>query len=185
MTVGGFLDRLAHGKTVEEQVEQALTARGFVVMRTGMEYLLDSSDHGWIRRNNTDETIRAVRHAPDFFCVDKSGAFPPAYWECKGNRTKNTANFSIEKPCYEELVARQNKGERIVIINRDVDGSWWANWIQYVEITRDMSQFARQARGSRTDYLLYAKSDLVKAADFLEFPPPEKDEPLQCVFAGW
>ena len=79
----------------------------------------------------------------------------------------NTPNFSIEKACYDEALARQAKGERVVLAFKDVDEAWYANWIENIPIGRDMSAHRHLSKGSHTPYYLIRKSSTLPLMDFL------------------
>jgi len=90
-----------------------------------------------------------------------------AYWDAKVNVTAGTENFTIEKASYEEFLARVQKGERVVVAFKDVDGLWYANWAEALEIKADMSRLRHEANGAQTPYLLVAKSSTRRLNDFL------------------
>lgn len=79
-----------------------------------------------------------------------------------------TGNFSIERACYEEQMARVGKGERVVIAwMEEVDGSWYANWVEQLPILCDLSDQRHAADGSHTPFLLIQKRYTLPLADFL------------------
>lgn len=142
-----------------------LTEFGFTVFQIGQETWMPSSLHDAIRHIHDDLMIRAIRYTPDLVAV--AANFPWSYWESKVNVTPSTPNFTIEKACYDEQMARHGKGERIVVAFKDVDGSWRANWIERLTVLRDMSDLRQEARGSRTPYLLIRKTCAISLPEFL------------------
>ena len=109
--------------------------------------------------------IRAIRYTPDLVAI--AANFPWSYWESKVNVTPNTPNFTIEKACYDEQMARHAKGERIVVAFKDVGGAWSVNWIERLNVLRDMSEQRQEARGSRTPYLLIRKTCAISFSEFV------------------
>jgi len=138
------------------ELAERLRVEGFQVLETGQENWLPQDVHAALRFEHDDRMARAVRYFPDLLAWRAD--WPLAYWEAKTNATPNTPNFSIERACYDEMMARHAKGERVVIAFRDTDGMWRANWVERLEISRDMTAERHAARGSHTPYLLLPKS---------------------------
>lgn len=109
--------------------------------------------------------VRAMRYMPDLLAY--RAGFPLAWLEAKVKITPGTANFSLEKTCYAELMARHAKGERVVVAFKDTNGKWRANWVEKLSVERNMSGQRLVARGSHTPYLLITKAGTVGLSDFL------------------
>ncbi len=153
------LQRSRIGRSGEQELRVILQRYGFIVLATGQENWLSKSVHDSLRLNHKDPMVQAIRYMPDFL------AYHPrldlrflAYWDAKVNVTPGTLNFTIEKACYEEGIARTHKGERVVIAFKEVDGSWFANWVEQLQVVADMSRQRRRAKGARTPYLLISKA---------------------------
>ena len=160
-----FAQRSQVGAGGVAELKVRLTEFGFTVFEIGQETWLPSSLHEKIRHEHADLMIRAIRYMPDLVAL--AANFPWSYWESKVNVTPGTPNFTIEKACYDEQMARQAKGERVVVAFKDVDGAWSANWIERLVVLRDMSEQRQDARGSRTPYLLIRKTCAVPFAEFV------------------
>lgn len=154
--IDSFSARIRLGADGQAELAERLHAEGFQVFETGQENWLSRVVHAALRFEHADQMVRAVRYFPDLLAWRAD--WPLAYWEAKTNATPGTPNFSIEKACYEEMMARHAKGERVVVAFRDTDGMWRANWIERLEIRRDMTADRQVARGSHTPYLLLPKS---------------------------
>lgn len=167
-TTRNYTGRIQIGRKGEDELRLILEAYGFMVKPTGQENWLPVGIHRHIRHNHSDTMARAVRYMPDFLVyhpVLELRFF--AYWDAKVNVTAGTENFSIEKACYEEFMARVGKGERVVVAFKDVDGQWYANWVEALVIQADMSSLRHAANGAQTPYLLVAKSSVRCLNDFL------------------
>jgi hypothetical protein len=80
-----------------------------------------------------------------------------------------TSNFAIERACYDEQMARVSKGERVVIAwMEEVDGSWYANWVEQLPVLCDLSRQRHVAEGSHTPFLLIQKRFALPLAEFLQ-----------------
>lgn len=152
----------------EDELRLILEAYGFIVKPTGQETWLPFGIHRHIRQENSDTMSRAVRYMPDFL------AFHPllgikffAYWDAKINQNTYSETFTIEKASYDELLARVQKGERVVVAFKDIDGQWYANWAESLEIQTDLSNPVCEVDDSRQIYLLVAKSSTRHINDFL------------------
>lgn len=154
--IHNFNERIQLGADVQAELAERLRVAGFQIFETGQEYWLSQTAHVMLRFEHNDLMARAVRHMPDLLAWRAD--WPLAYWEAKANATPDTPNFTIEKASHDELVARQEKGERVVVAFRDVDESWHANWVQHLTVRQDKSAERHAARGSRTPYLLLPKS---------------------------
>jgi hypothetical protein len=161
-----FDGRLSVGRAGQAELQAVLERRGFEVFVTGQEHLLSPAVHAALRYEHADPMARAVRFAPDLLAYRAD--FPLAYWEAKVNTTPGTPNFAIEKACYEEQLARVEKGERVVIAFLDVDRLWRANWVGRLGISRDMSARRHAARGSQTPYVLVWKASTLPLAEFMQ-----------------
>ncbi len=162
---GSFDTRAAAGHSGQAELSFILTRHGFDVMETGQENWLLASVHDALRFEHNDLMTRAVRYMPDLLAYRAD--FPLAWWEAKVNVTPNTTNFTLEKACYDELMARRAKGERAVVAFKDTDNRWRANWVEKLCVERDMSGQRLVARGSHTPYLLIPKATTVGLSDFL------------------
>ncbi len=162
----GFEQRASVAETGVRELKGILERHGLRVLRTGQENWLPADIHAAIRFDHNDPMVRAIRYMPDLL------TFHPArrleYWEVKVNTTPGTGNFTIEKACYDELMARAAKGERLVVAFKDVEGTWYANNIQKLVIGRDMSASRQYAQGSQTPYLLLPKSSALSLTSFLK-----------------
>ncbi|MGE5223556.1 MAG: hypothetical protein ACM3PY_14055 [Omnitrophica WOR_2 bacterium] len=165
---GTRLERSRIGRSGEEELKSVLRRYGFIVLTTGQENWLAKSVHDRIRPNHEDPMVQAIRYMPDFL------AYHPqldlrffAYWDAKVNVTPGTLNFTIEKACYEEAIARTRKGERVVIAFKEVDGRWFANWAEQLAVVADMSRQRRRAKGAKTPYLLISKASTHPLAQFI------------------
>ena len=167
-----FGQRLALARQGQEALRQVLAMHGFSVTETGQELWLARAVHDDLRFDHADRMARAVRYLPDFL-VYKRG-FPLAFWEAKVNSRQSftTGNYAIERACYEEQMARVQKGERVVIAwMEEVDGSWRANWVERLPILRDLSAQRHAADGSHTPFLLIEKRQAVPLPAFLRGEP--------------
>jgi len=162
---GSFGDRALAGHSGQAELSFMLTRNGFDVMQTGQENWMPGSVHDALRFEHDDLMVRAVRYTPDLLAYRAD--FPLAWWEAKVNVTPGTMNFTLEKACYDELMARHEKGERVVVAFRDTDSKWRANWVEKLCVERDMSGQRLVARGSHTPYLLIPKAATVGISDFL------------------
>ena len=161
-----FLSRLTAGQVSEQLLREYLTPLGFNVMETGQETLLPKQVHTALRYEHSDPMVRAVRYHPDLLVYHPN--FPLAYWEVKTNTTPGTPNFAVETACYQEALARNQKGERVVFAFLEVDGTWHANWVQHLQVMHDMGAKRKQANGSGTPYLLITKISTLPLQYFLD-----------------
>lgn len=166
MDISKFTKRLDIGKKGADELRGILESVGFTISTTGQEVWLTPEVREAIRHNHTDITVRAVRYKPDLLAFRHDWSL--TYFEAKVNTTPNTPNFSIEKACYDENMSLTQKGERCVIAFREVNGKWYANFVQLLVIARDMSQQRHWARGSMTPYLLITKKSTVPLSAFLK-----------------
>lgn len=165
MDINTFNKRLGIGQKGAEELKRILESAGFIISTTGQEVWLTPEVREAIRHNHTDVTVRAVRYKPDLLAYRHDWSL--TYFEAKVNTTPRTPNFSIEKACYDENMSLTQKGERCVIAFREVNGIWYANFVQHLVIARDMSQERHWARGSMTPYLLITKKSTVPLSAFL------------------
>lgn len=161
-----FDSRVSAGSAGMIEFMHLLHARGFSVFAVGQETWLPDKLHEEIRFEHADLMARAIRYFPDLAAYRREPLFPWSYWEVKVNTTPGTPNFTIEKACYEEMMARHAKGERVAVAFKDVDREWYANWIDLLDVERDMSDRRQEARGSRTPYLLVRKDRARRLGEF-------------------
>lgn len=167
MDITTFEKRLNIGNSGAEELRRILEGEGLTVSTTGQEVWLNPEVREGIRHNHTDLTVRAVRYKPDLLAFRRD--FPLTYFEAKVNTTPNTPNFAIEKACYDENLSLTEKGERCVIAFREVNKTWYANFVEQLVIAKDMSQQRHRARGSTTPFLLIAKRSTMPLLDFLKY----------------
>lgn len=168
--VSTFSQRISIGQAGQEELADLLRSCGFRVFSIGQETYLDPDTHALIRFDLGDPMVRAVRHAPDLLAYRRG--FPLAYWDAKVNTTPNTPNFTIEKDSYSELMARSEKGERVVVAFKDTDQLWHANFVQHLHVTGDLSNRRSESRGSHTPFLLIRKSSAIPFNRFLTTTTP-------------
>lgn len=164
-TFGG---RLAIARPGQLALLQVLSMLGFTVAETGQEVWLARAVHADLRFDHTDLMVRAVRFMPDLLAYRPG--FPLAYWEAKVNsrQSQGTGNVAIERACYEEQLARVQKGERVVIAwMEEADGSWRANWVERLPILADLTEHRHAAAGSHTPFLLIEKRKVPPLGEFL------------------
>ena len=167
-----FEGRMALARQGQAALRQVLNMQGFTVAETGQELWLARAVHADLRFDHTDLMARAARYIPDFLAFRRG--FPLAYWEAKVNSRQSyaTGNFAIERACYDEQMARVQKGERVVIAwMEEVDGSWRANWVQRLPILADLSGHRHEAEGSHTPFLLIEKRHVPLLGEFLRGQP--------------
>jgi hypothetical protein len=167
MDITTFENRLNIGNSGAEELRHILESESFTVSTTGQEVWLNQEVRNSIRHNHTDLTVRAVRYKPDLLAFRRD--FPLTYFEAKVNTTSDTPNFAIEKACYDENLSLAQKGERCVIAFREVNKTWYANFVQQLIVARDMSQQRHRARGSTTPFLLITKRSTMPLLDFLNY----------------
>ena len=160
-----FSSRLAAGQNGETLLKAYLEAMGFQVMETGQQTWLHKQVHTVLRHEHSDPMVRAVRYLPDLLAYHPD--FPLSYWEVKTNTTPNTPNFAVETACYQEALARNEKGERVIFAFLEVDRTWYANYVQGLQIRCNMGAKRKQANGSMTPYLLLTKSSTLPLEHFL------------------
>lgn len=168
MTMQTRAARMTAGADGQAELKVLLQGFGFLVVDTGQETWLPTWAHQALRQVHDDATVRTVRYQPDLFAW--SPRFPYAWWDSKINATPGTPNFSIEKACYQEQVARWNADQRIVIAFRDTDGKWSANSVGRLQVVDDHSARRHDAAGSQTPYLLISKRSTVPLHAFVAIP---------------
>ena len=152
-------------KESEDILKAMLHRNGFIVFMSGQENWMPKDIHKKIAYEYNDDMIRAIRYMPDFLAFHDR--FPFAWWEVKRNTTPGTANFTLEKACHTEGMARHAKGERVIIVYHDTNDKFTAAWIQDLVVKIDKSNIRQKAKGSRTPYLLILKSSTVDLEVFL------------------
>jgi hypothetical protein len=150
-------NRVTTGAAGQAELKALLAINfGFTVVETGQETWLPTALHERLRDDHTDLMVRAVRYMPDLLAW--SPRFRLAWWDAKVNTVPHTPNFTLELACYQEQLARCQKGERVAIAFRDTDGRWYAQWAQRLRVTEDWRDKRHQAAGSHTPFVLIAKS---------------------------
>ena len=165
-----FAARSREGEAALAELIIILEQNGFDVFHVVQETWLPARLHDAVRFVHDDLMVRAIRYFPDLAVVGPG--FPWSYWDAKRNVTPGTANFSIEKACYEELMARHAKGERVIVSFKDVDNKWYACWVQMLNPVRDMTGVRGESRSSHTPYLLVRKDNAKRLSDFLRADMP-------------
>lgn len=164
MDISTFDKRKNIGTRVASELRAILERCGYIVVPFGQENYLSNPAHEQLRYIHNDPTVRAIRFAPDFVAIMRGQS---SYWESKANTTSGTPNFTIEKSCYEELMARHEKGERCNVAFKDTDGTWSANRVDKLFVAGDLSLYRHQACGSRTPFLLIRKNSTLPLLEYL------------------
>ena len=152
-----FEKRISHGNEAEKKLRLLLEKFGFSVVPYGQEYRLPKEMHALLRFKHDETSLRA-RFVPDFLAVSKKyGAY---YFEAKSSSSDKYKNFCMEKAAY-QVYSSMAGGNVIIAFYSETKNKFYANFVNSLRITMDMSENRKSARGSQTPFLLIDKQSCI------------------------